>query len=102
MALDRSHSTALERPNRRCWSEPMATVHFTSDLARYTGGLETVALDAHRIHELKQSLARRFPGLGEQLDTMAVAIDGEIYNDADYQRLEADTEVHFVPRMAGG
>ena len=80
----------------------MPTVHFTSDLARYTGGLETVALEAPRIHELKQSLARRFPGLGEQLELMAVAIDGEIYNDADYRLLGADAEIHFVPRMAGG
>jgi len=80
----------------------MATVHFTSDLARYTGGLETVALDAPRIHELKQSLSRRFPGLGEQLDTMAVAIDGEIYHDADYEPVRADTEIHFVPRIVGG
>jgi molybdopterin converting factor small subunit len=80
----------------------MATVHFTSDLARYTGGLETVALDAPRIHELKQSLSRRFPGLGEQLDTMAVAIDGEIYHDADYEHLRADAEIHFVPRIVGG
>jgi molybdopterin converting factor small subunit len=80
----------------------MANVYFTSDLARYTGGLETVALDAPRIHELKQSLARRFPGLGEQLEMMAVAIDGEIYNDADYRHLRADTEIHFVPRTVGG
>jgi len=80
----------------------MPTVHFTSDLTRYTGGLETVALDSPRIHELKESLARRFPGLGEQLEVMAVAIDGEIYNDADYRDLRADTEIHFVPRMAGG
>jgi molybdopterin converting factor small subunit len=80
----------------------MAIVHFTSDLTRHTGGLETVALDAPRIHELKESLVRRFPGLGEQLETMAVAIDGEIYHDADYQDVRADTEIHFVPRMAGG
>jgi hypothetical protein len=33
---------------------------------------------------------------------MAVAIDGDIYNDADYRDLRADTEIHFVPRMAGG
>jgi molybdopterin converting factor small subunit len=80
----------------------MATVHFSSDLARYTGGLETVALDAPRIHELKQTLAHRFPGLAEQLETMAVAIDGEIYHNADYQDLRSDTEIHFVPRIAGG
>ena len=80
----------------------MPTVHFTSDLTRYTGGLETFTLDAPRIHELKESLARRFPGFGEQLEMMAVAIDGEIFNNADYRDLRADTEIHFIPRMAGG
>jgi sulfur-carrier protein len=80
----------------------MPTVHFPSDLLVYTGGLETVAIDASRIHELKQSLGRRFPGLGEQLDGMAVAIDGEIYNDADYRAVGTATEIYFVPRTVGG
>ena len=80
----------------------MATVHFTSDLARFTGGLETVALDAPRIHELKESLARRFPGLGAQLDVMAVAIDGEVRPDAAYETLLPLTEIYLVPKMAGG
>jgi hypothetical protein len=33
---------------------------------------------------------------------MAVAIDGQIYNDAEYQALDTDTELYFVPRLAGG
>jgi hypothetical protein len=33
---------------------------------------------------------------------MAVAIDGQIHHDADYERVEQRTEVHFVPRVAGG
>ena len=80
----------------------MATVHFTSDLTRYTGGLETVALDAPRIHELKESLARRFPGLGEQLDVMAVAIDGEIYQDAYQAELKPGSEIVLIPKIGGG
>jgi molybdopterin converting factor small subunit len=80
----------------------MPTVHLPSDLRAYTGGLETVAIDASRVLELKQSLGRRFPGLADQLDGMAVAIDGEIYNDADYRQVSASTEIHFVPRTVGG
>ena len=80
----------------------MPTVHLPSDLLTYTGGLETVAIDAPRIHELKESLGRRFPGLAEHLDGMAVAIDGEIYNDADYRALGVAAEIHFVPRTVGG
>ncbi len=80
----------------------MPTVHFPSDLVPHTGGLDTVVLDAPRIHELKRSLIRRFPALADHLDLLAVAIDGEIYNDADYHLLGADTEIYFVPRAAGG
>ncbi len=80
----------------------MPNVHFSSDLLPYTNGQETVAVDAPRIHELKVSLANRFPGLGEQLEIMAVAIDGEIYHDADYQAISGDAEIYFVPRTAGG
>jgi hypothetical protein len=80
----------------------MPTVHFPNDLLVYTGGLETVAIDASRIQELKQSLGRRFPGLAEKLDGMAVAIDGEIHNDADYRAVGTATEIYFVPRTVGG
>ena len=80
----------------------MPTVHLPNDLVGFTGGLDTVAIDASRILELKQSLGKRFPGLAEQLDGMAVAIDGEIYNDADYRAVGIATEIHFVPRTVGG
>jgi ThiS family len=80
----------------------MARVHFSNGLSQYTGGLETVAIDAPRVRELLLALATRFPGLEGQLSGMAVAIDGQIYNDAEYQALETDTELYFVPRLAGG
>ena len=80
----------------------MATVHFSSDLAQFTGGLQEVDVDAPRVRELKRSLVHRFPALGERLDLLAIAIDGDIYNEADYRSLRADSDVHFVPRTVGG
>lgn len=80
----------------------MALVHFSSGLCQHTGGLEEVAIDAPRVRELLLALAHRFPGLEDQLSGMAVAIDGQIYNDAEYHALNADTELYFVPRVAGG
>ena len=80
----------------------MPTVHVPSDLLVYTGGLETVAIEASRVQELKQSLGLRFPGLAQQLDGMAVAIDGEIFNDADYRAVGTASEIYFVPRTVGG
>ncbi len=80
----------------------MATVHLPSGLTQYTGGVETVDIDAARVVELITALRDRFPQVAEQLGEMAVAIDGEIYTVPGYQSLRPDSDVHLVPRIAGG
>ena len=80
----------------------MATVHLPSGFAPFTGGVESIAIDAPRVAELLAELRRRFPQLEDQLTEMAVAIDGDIYSDPGYQALRADSDVHLVPRIAGG
>jgi len=80
----------------------MPIVHVPGDLIGYTGGLDEIAVDAPRVLELKSALDARFPGLGARLDQLAVAIDGQIYNQADYEVLGPDSELHFVPPIAGG
>jgi molybdopterin converting factor small subunit len=80
----------------------VASVHLPSGLTQYTGGIETVDIDAARVPELIAALRDRFPQIAEQLGEMAVAIDGEIYADPGYQALRADSDVHLVPRIAGG
>ncbi len=80
----------------------MATVHLPSGLTQYTGGVETVDIAAARVPELMAALRDRFPQIAEQLGEMAVAIDGEIYQDPGYQSLRVDSDVHLVPRIAGG
>ena len=80
----------------------MATVHLPSGLTQYTGGLSVVDIEASRVLDLLTTLVQRFPDLEPQLDTIAVAIDGEIYQDPGYQAVRATSEVHLVPRIAGG
>ena len=80
----------------------MATVHLPSGLAQFTGGAESVVIDAPRVPELMAALRRRFPQIADHLAEMAVAIDGEIYQDPGYQPLRADSDVHLLPRIAGG
>jgi molybdopterin converting factor small subunit len=80
----------------------MATVYFPSGLTTYTGGLDEVTIEAPRVRELLDALSTRFPGLADRLGEMAVAIDGQIYNDADYQLIRPGAEIHLVPRIAGG
>jgi molybdopterin converting factor small subunit len=63
---------------------------------------EPILIEAPRVHELLQLLAARYPRLADLLPHTAIAIDGEIFNDAEYEPLTADSEVHLVPRIAGG
>ena len=80
----------------------VATVHLPSGFAQFTGGIESVVIDAPRVAELLAELQRRFPRLGDHLNDMAVAVDGDIYSDPGYQALRPDSDVHLVPRIAGG
>jgi len=78
-------------------------VFLSNDMLSGTGGLEVVTIDAPLVHELILELVTRFPRLNaDMFKQLAVAIDGEIHNDADYLPLKSDSEVHFVPRIAGG
>ncbi len=80
----------------------MATVYFPATLLPYTSGVGEVTVDAARVAELLTAVTAQFPLLVEPLRQMAIAIDGEIYADPGYQSLGVDSEVHFVPRIAGG
>lgn len=66
-------------------------------------GTERVALPAKDVRGLLRALDARFPGFQETLGTrFAVAIDGDIRNDADFAPLADDTEVTFLPPLSGG
>lgn len=80
----------------------MPIVHFPNDLQTYTNGLEELDIAAPRVHELFLALAERFPGMGEELERVAVAIDGDIYNDSPYQPLRPGSVIYLVPKIVGG
>jgi molybdopterin converting factor small subunit len=77
-------------------------VHFSSTLVRHTGGLEQVTIDAPRVKELLAALVARFPGLELEIDQLAIAIDGDVRPDAAYEPLTSQSEIYFVPKIAGG
>ena len=80
----------------------MATVHLPSGLTSYTGGVDELTIEAPRVRELLLALSARFPGLMPHIEGMAVAIDGKIYHDAEYQPVGPDAEIHLIPPIAGG
>lgn len=70
---------------------------------RFTGGQTEFEVEADTVRRMIAELDRRFPGLGRQIDeSMAVAIDGEIFQDAYLARLEPGSEVVLIPKIGGG
>jgi len=70
---------------------------------RFTGGQTEVQVEADTVRRMIAELDRRFPGLGHQIDEgMAVAIDGEIFQDSYQTRLDPDSEVVLIPKIGGG
>jgi molybdopterin converting factor small subunit len=70
---------------------------------RLTGGLTEFDVEADTVRRMIAELDRRYPGLGHQIDEgMAVAIDGEIYQDAYLEKLRPDSEVVLIPKIGGG
>jgi molybdopterin converting factor small subunit len=73
------------------------------DVASFTGGAASFEVEASTIGALIRELERRYPGLGEYVERkMAVAVNGEIFQDADAQPLETTAEVCLIPRIGGG
>ena len=81
----------------------MATVTLIGNLRQYTGGVTTVEVDAANVRQLFRALAAQFPELAPHLEEgLAVAIDGQIYQDAYLEPIGPDSDVHILPQIAGG
>ncbi|MGA0601403.1 MoaD/ThiS family protein [Caulobacter sp. KR2-114] len=81
----------------------MVHVVASSELTPFTGRLEAFDVEADTVRRLIKALDQRFPGLGAFIDRrMAIAIDGEIHQDAWTTPLAPDSEVYFIPKIGGG
>ena len=81
----------------------MAHVTFITQLTQYTGGVRSLNVEAATVQALLRILSERFPELAPHLDAgVAVAIDGQIYQDALFQAIGIDSDVHILPQIAGG
>ena len=82
----------------------MPRVHFSARSARrFTGGLTELEMEANTFRRMVLELDRRFPGLGRQIEeSMAVAIDGEIFQDAYLAQLNPGSEIYLIPKIGGG
>jgi molybdopterin converting factor small subunit len=81
----------------------MARIVLTRALRRFADGESEFELEVGSVRELIRVLSERYPDMQPHLEQgMAVAIDGQIYQDAFFERIEPDSEVHLIPQIAGG
>ena len=81
----------------------MARVVLPQALTVRAGGQSEHDVDGRNVRALVAALEARFPGLGQELEgRVAVAIDGENFNDPMLEAVGPDSEVHFLPRVGGG
>ncbi|MCI0546952.1 MAG: MoaD/ThiS family protein [Candidatus Rokubacteria bacterium] len=81
----------------------MARVVLVGNLAQLTGGVAEFDLSATSVKQLFEQLTERHPALRAHLEEgVAVAIDGQIYQDVLLEPIGPDSEVFLLPQIAGG
>jgi molybdopterin converting factor small subunit len=81
----------------------MARVVLIGNLAQLTGGVAEFDLSVTSVKQLFARLTELHPALARHLeDGVAVAIDGQIYQDSLLEPIGTDSEVFVLPQIAGG
>tara|TARA_B100000029_G_scaffold100404_1_gene90614 strand:+ start:119 stop:364 length:246 start_codon:yes stop_codon:yes gene_type:complete len=81
----------------------MARIVLTGNLRLYTDGITELELESGSIRSLLRELRRRYPDIPEDIeDELAISIDGVLHQDDWFAKIEPDSEVHLLPRIAGG
>jgi molybdopterin converting factor small subunit len=70
---------------------------------QFTGGKTEFEVKATTFRQLVRELDQLYPGLGGHVEEgMAVAIDGEIFQDAYHVELKPGSEIVLIPKIGGG
>jgi hypothetical protein len=70
---------------------------------RFAGGQTEFEVEANNFRRMVLELDRRYPGLGRQIEeSIAVAIGGEIFQDAYLAPLNPDSGIYQIPKIGGG
>ena len=87
----------------------MATVYIPPPLQSLSDGATQIDLEATTVRQVVQRLEALYPGMADALvedddlkPHVAVAVDGEVSVLGLVERVNADSEVHFIPALGGG
>jgi molybdopterin synthase sulfur carrier subunit len=87
----------------------VAVVHLPALLSSLTQGDSQPVVTGTTVGELVDQLEIRYPGIKKRLldgdrlrPDLAVFVDGSVRRDGLKCEVSADSEVHFIPAIAGG
>ena len=87
----------------------MPTVIIPTPLRDITGDVTEIEVEARTVGEVIDQLDGLYPGIAERLRVddeirpgLAVAIDGAMSSRGLMQKLQPESEVHFLPAIGGG
>ena len=87
----------------------MPRVFIPSLLRPLAQGAEDVEVAGATVRQVVENLNARFPGIRERLCSdgelqpgLAVAVDGQISSLGLLQKVQPESEVHFLPAVGGG
>ncbi len=87
----------------------MATVFIPSLMQSLTAGEHQVKVEGATVRQIVNNLDSAYPGMKERLvegnrikPNISVAIDGEITPMGMLEKVGENSEVHFLPAIAGG
>jgi molybdopterin converting factor small subunit len=87
----------------------MATVFIPALLRKLTGGKDRTSATGATLKAIIDDLEGQFPGFrdrvvehGDLAGSIAVSINGEVITGGLSESVPADSEIHFVPAIAGG
>ena len=87
----------------------MPVVWIPPSLRGLTGDMETLRVAGATVEEVIAQLDAQFPGIKDRLcegaslrSGIAVVIDNQVSRAGLWQPVGAESEVHFVPAIAGG
>ncbi|MBI3244947.1 MAG: MoaD/ThiS family protein [Deltaproteobacteria bacterium] len=87
----------------------MATVFIPALFRKLSGGKDRTQATGTTLREVIDDLERQFPGFRERVvehgdlaGSVAVSIDGEVITGGLSESVLVNSEIHFVPAIAGG
>ena len=87
----------------------MAEVWMSTRMQRFSGGRERVQVLGATVRQIVNNLDQEYPGMKDVLcinneidPAIAVVIDGATSNLGMLDKVNENSEVHFIPAMAGG